>query len=167
MSGTHRHIISALVENQHGVLAKVAGLFAARGFNIESLTVGPTEDMTLSRMTVVLLADDDTLEQVVKQLRRVPTTVKVQDFLETPTVQRELILVRVHAAEGARRLEVLEIINVFQGKVVDLTPKDLTAEITGSEEKLQAVVDCLRSYGIKELARSGKVALARSPTAVK
>ncbi len=163
MGGTHRHIISALVENEHGVLAKVAGLFAARGFNIESLTVGPTDDVTLSRMTIVLLADDETLEQVVKQLRRVPTTVKVQDFLETPTVQRELVLIRVQAAEGSRRIEVLEVVNVFNGKVVDLTPKDLTAEFTGSEEKLQAVSDCLRSYGIKELARSGKVALARSP----
>jgi acetolactate synthase-1/3 small subunit len=164
---THRHIISALVENEHGVLAKVAGLFAARGFNIESLTVGPTEDTTLSRMTIVLLADDDTLEQVVKQLRRVPTTVKVQDFLDTPTVQRELVLIRVQAAEGSRRLEVLEIVNVFSGKVADLTPKDLTVEFTGSEGKIQAIVDCMRSYGIKELARSGKVAMARTPTSVR
>ena len=167
MSGTHRHIISVLVENEHGVLAKVSGLFAARGFNIESLTVGPTEDATLSRMTIALLADDDTLEQVVKQLRRVPTTVKVQDFLDTPTVQRELALIRVHAPEGPRRLELLELIGVFQGKVVDVTPKDLMAEITGSEPKLQAAVDCLRPFGIKEMARSGRVALARSPTSTK
>ncbi len=164
MSDTHRHIISALVENEHGVLAKVAGLFAARGFNIESLTVGPTEDAMLSRMTIVLLADDDTLEQVVKQLRRVPTTVKVQDLLDTPTVQRELVLIRVQAAEGSRRLEVMEIINVFHGEIVDLAPKSLIAQITGSEDKIQAVVDCLRSFGIKELARSGKVALTRGPT---
>jgi acetolactate synthase-1/3 small subunit len=162
MDGTHRHIVSALVENEHGVLAKVAGLFAARGFNIESLTVGPTEDATVSRMTIVLLADDETLEQVVKQLRRVPTTIKVQDFLDAPMVQRELVLIRVQAAESSRRTEVLEVVNVFNGKVVDLTPKDLTAEFTGSEEKILAIADCLRSYGIKELVRSGKVALARS-----
>jgi acetolactate synthase-1/3 small subunit len=164
MGGTHRHIISALVENEHGVLAKVAGLFAARGFNIESLTVGPTEDVTLSRMTIVLLADDETLEQVVKQLRRVPTTVKVQDFLDIPTVQRELVLIRVPAAAGARRTELLEIVDVFNGRVVDITAKDLTAEFSGSEEEIQTIADCLRSYGIKELARSGKVALARSPS---
>ena len=163
MSTANRHIISALVENEHGVLAKAAGLFAARGFNIESLTVGPSEDPTLSRMTIVLLADDETLEQVVKQLRRVPTTVKVQDFLDTPTVQHELVLIRVHAAEGSRRLEIMEIINVFKGEVVDLTPKQLIAQFTGSEDKLRAVVDCLRVYGIKELARSGKVAMARGP----
>ncbi|MBN2372030.1 MAG: acetolactate synthase small subunit [Vicinamibacteria bacterium] len=167
MSGTNRHIISALVENEHGVLAKVAGLFAARGFNIESLTVGPTEDTTLSRMTIVLLADDDTLEQVVKQLRRVPTMVKVQDYLDTPTIQREMVLIRVQAGDGSRRLEALEVVNVFNGKVVDLTPKDFTAELTGSENKIQAIVDCLRPYGIKELARSGKVAMTRSPTAVR
>ncbi len=164
MSDITRHIISALVENEHGVLAKVAGLFAARGFNIESLTVGRTEDDTLSRMTIVLLADDDTLEQVVKQLRRVPTTVKVQDFTEVPTVQRELVLIRVQAGEGPRRIEAMEVVNVFGGKVIELTPKDLTAEVTGSEVKLTAVVDCLRPFGIKELVRSGKVALARSPT---
>jgi acetolactate synthase-1/3 small subunit len=161
MGGASRHIISALVQNEHGVLAKVAGLFAARGFNIESLTVGPTEDPALSRTTIVLLADDETLEQVVKQLRRVPTTVKVQDFLDTPTVQRELVLIRVQAAEGSRRLEVMEIINVFKGEIVDLTPKQLVAQFTGPDEKIQAVVDCLRSFGIKELARSGKVAMAR------
>ena len=162
MSGTHRHIISVLVENEHGVLAKVAGLFAARGFNIESLTVGPTEDPTLSRMTIALLADDETLEQVVKQLRRVPTTVKVQDFMDTPTVEREMALIRVHTPEGVRRLELLETINVFQGKVVDISPKDLIAEITGPDAKLQAAVDCLRPFGIKEVARSGRVALARA-----
>ncbi|MBN1961307.1 MAG: acetolactate synthase small subunit [Deltaproteobacteria bacterium] len=167
MSCINRHIISALVENQHGVLAKVAGLFAARGFNIESLTVGPTEDTTISRMTIGLLADDDTLEQVIKQLRRVPTTVKVQDFFDTPTIQRELVLIRVQAAESARRLEVMEIVNVFNGKVVDLTPKDLSAEFTGSEQKIQALIECLRPFGIKELARSGKVALARSPIALR
>jgi acetolactate synthase I/III small subunit len=167
MSGTHRHIISVLVENEHGVLAKVSGLFAARGFNIESLTVGPTEDATLSRMTIALLADDDTLEQVVKQLRRVPTTVKVQDFVDTPTVEREMALIRIHAAEGTRRLELLETINVFQGKVVDISPKDLIAEITGPDAKLQAAIDCLRTFGIKEVARSGRVALARSPTSAK
>jgi acetolactate synthase-1/3 small subunit len=160
----HRHIISALVENQHGVLAKVAGLFAARGFNIDSLTVGPTEDSTVSRMTIVTVADDDVLEQIVKQLRRVPTTVKVQDFIETPTVDRELVLVRVHAADGAKRVEVMDIVNVFRGKIVDLTPKDLTVEITGTDDKIQALLDCLRPYGIKEFARSGKVALARGAT---
>ena len=161
MPETHRHIISALVENQHGVLAKVAGLFAARGFNIDSLTVGPTEDPTVSRMTIVSIADDEILEQIVKQLRRIPTTVKVQDFVDTPTVHRELVLVRVHAAEGPRRVEVMDIVNVFRGKIVDLTPKDLTVEITGTDDKIQAILDCLRPYGLKEFARSGKVALAR------
>lgn len=165
MSATHRHIVSALVENQHGVLAKISGLFAARGFNIDSLTVGPTDDPTISRMTIVTIADDDVLEQIVKQLRRIPTTVKVQDFVDTPTIQRELVLIRVHAAEGPRRVEVMDVVNVFRGKIVDLTPKDLTVEITGTDDKIQALVDCLRPYGLKEFVRSGKVALARGAVA--
>lgn len=157
----HRHTISVLVENQHGVLARIAGLFAARGFNIDSLTVGPTEDQTLSRMTIVVKADDATLEQIVKQLDRLVTTVHVEDYLDRDIIERELILVKVKAS-GAKRIEIMQIVEVYRGKIVDLNPADLTVEVSGSEGKLKAMVEALRPYGLLELARSGKIAMARS-----
>lgn len=157
----HRHTISVLVENQHGVLARIAGLFAARGFNIDSLTVGPTEDQTLSRMTIVVKADDATLEQIVKQLDRLVTTVHVEDYLDRDIIERELILVKVKAP-GAKRVEIMQIVEVYRGKIVDLNSADLTVEVSGSEGKLKAMVEALRPYGLLELARSGKIAMARS-----
>lgn len=155
-----RHVISVLVENQYGVLARVAGLFSARGFNIDSLTVGPTEDETVSRMTIVVVADDPILEQVVKQLRKLVTTIKVVDFVGKEHVSREMVFVRVQAEPG-KRFEVMQIVETFRAQIVDISPKDMIIEFTGDEYKIQALIEVLRPYGIKDLARSGKVALAR------
>ncbi|RMH56637.1 MAG: acetolactate synthase small subunit [Candidatus Hydrogenedentota bacterium] len=158
-----RHTISVLVENQHGVLARIAGLFAARGFNIDSLTVGRTKDDTLSRMTIVVLADDETLEQIVKQLDRLVTTVRVEDYVGQDIVERELILLKVQP-EPEKRNEVFQIVEIFRGKVVDLNPRNLVIEITGSEGKLAAIIEALKPYNVQELARSGKIAMARGKT---
>lgn len=155
-----RHTLSVLVENQHGVLAKIAGLFSARGFNIDSLTVGPTADTTVSRMTIVVRADDRTLEQIVKQLDRIVTTIKVEDFADVAAIERELVLIKLKV-KGAARIEAMQAVEVFRAKIVDLNTETLTIEATGSEEKLAAIVDALKPYGILEFARSGKIAMAR------
>lgn len=155
-----RHTLSVLVENQHGVLAKIAGMFSARGFNIDSLTVGPTDDESVSRMTIVVRADDATLEQIVKQLDRLVTTIHVEDYADVDAIERELILAKVEAT-GAKRVEVMQVVEVFRGKIVDLNPESLTIEATGSEGKLAAIVEALKPYGLVEFARSGKIAMAR------
>ncbi len=155
-----RHTLSVLVENQHGVLAKIAGLFSARGFNIDSLTVGPTADMTVSRMTIVVRADDKTLEQIVKQLDRIVTTIKVEDFADIASIERELVLIKLKV-KGTARIEALQAVEVFRAQIVDFNPESITVEATGSEEKLAAIVDALKPFGILEFARSGKIAMAR------
>jgi len=155
-----RHVISAIVENKPGVLAHIAGLFAGRGFNIDSLAVGETEDPTRSRMTVVARGDDAVLEQVRKQLGKIIDVIKVVDFSGTETVERDLMLIKV-AANADRRGEIFEVVEVFRGKVVDIGPKHLTLEVSGPEKKIEAFVDLMKPYGIKELVRTGRVALAR------
>ncbi len=160
----NKHILTALVENKSGVLARVAGLFSARGFNIDSLAVGETEDPDFSRMTIVVAGDETVLEQVRKQLQRLVNVVRVQDFLGVTVVERDLMLVRVSVPPG-KRGEVLDLVQVFEAKVVDVGPSDLMIEVAGPEAKIQAIVDLLRPYGITEMARTGRVALARSPTA--
>ncbi len=155
-----RHIISAIVENKPGVLAHIAGLFAGRGFNIDSLAVGETEDPTRSRMTVVVRGDDAVLEQVRKQLGKIVDVIKVSDFAGEDIVERDLMLIKV-GVRPEKRGEVFEVANVFRGKIVDIGAKHLTIEIAGPEKKIEAFIDLLKPYGIKELARTGRIALGR------
>ena len=155
-----RHVISAIVENKPGVLAHIAGLFAGRGFNIDSLAVGETEDLTRSRLTVVARGDDAVLEQVRKQLAKIIDVIKVVDFAGADTVERDLMLIKV-AASPDRRGEIFEVVEVFRGKVVDIGARHLTLEVSGPEKKIEAFVHLMKPYGIKELVRTGRVALAR------
>jgi len=155
-----RHIISAIVENKPGVLAHIAGLFAGRGFNIDSLAVGETEDPTRSRMTVVVRGDDAVLEQVRKQLSKIVDVIKVSDFAGEDIVERDLMLIKV-GVRPEKRGEVFEVASVFRGKIVDIGAKHLTIEIAGPEKKIEAFIDLLKPYGIKELARTGRIALGR------
>ncbi len=155
-----RHVISALVQNQPGVLAHVASMFAARGFNIDSLVVGRTEDSNLSRMTIVVVGDDRVLEQVRKQLAKVIPVVKVRDFTNVASVDRDLMLIRVHAS-GEKRPQVVDLVNLFRGRVVDVARSSLIVELAGPEDKLEAFIDLVRPYGIQELARTGVIAMQR------
>ena len=155
-----RHIISAVVENKPGVLAHIAGLFAGRGFNIDSLAVGETEDPTRSRMTVVARGDDAVLEQIRKQLGKIIDVIKVQDYSGLKVVERDLMLIKV-STRPEKRGEIFEIVEVFRGKVVDIGPRHLTLEVSGPEEKINAFIDLLKPYGIKEVVRTGRIALAR------
>jgi len=155
-----RHVISALVMNEPGVLAGVANMFSARGFNIDSLVVGRTEDPGLSRMTIVVVADDQTLDQVRKQLAKLVPVVNVHDFKGSSYVERDLALISVGVLPE-RRSEVIEIVNLFRGKVVDVSPESLMVELAGTEEKIEAFTELMKPYGIKELARTGVIAMAR------
>jgi acetolactate synthase-1/3 small subunit len=155
-----RHVITALVQNQPGVLAHVAGMFAARGFNIDSLVVGRTEDPQLSRMTIVAVGDDHVLEQIRKQLGKIVTVVKVRDFEDVHYVERDLILLRVHAP-AEKRAEIVGLTNLFRGRVVDVARKSIVVELSGPEEKIEAFLDLVRPYGIRELARTGVIAMQR------
>jgi len=154
------HTLSVLVENKPGVLTRVTSLFSRRGFNIDSLAVGPTEDPTLSRITIVVSAAETPLEQITKQLHKLINVIKIQDLDPAESIDRELVLFKVNAASD-RRHEIIEIANVFRAKVIDVGRNSLTIEATGSSDKIQAMEDLFRAYGIKELARTGKIALAR------
>jgi acetolactate synthase-1/3 small subunit len=156
-----KHIISALVANRPGVLAHMAGLFSARGFNIDSLAVGETEQADFSRMTIVVAGDESILEQVRKQIGKLIDVVKVQDFSETRCVERDLALVRVHAPTN-KRSEILELVDIFRARVVDVGRTEIMIELAGDEEKVEAFLDLLRPYGIREMARTGRIALARA-----
>jgi acetolactate synthase-1/3 small subunit len=155
-----KHIISALVENKPGVLAHVAGMFAARAFNIDSLVVGRTEDPQLSRMTIVVIGDDRVLEQVRKQLAKIVPVVKVQDFVGQPVVARDLMLI-VISAPPEKRSEILSLIEMFRGKVVDIGQKFVMVEISGPEAKIEAFINVCKPYGIKSVARTGTIAMPR------
>jgi acetolactate synthase-1/3 small subunit len=156
-----RHTISVLVENKFGVLTRVAGLFSGRGYNIDSLNVAPTNDATASRMTIVTHGDDSTLEQIVKQLNKLPDVLKVQNFSgENEYVDRELVLVKV-AVDSKARAEVMQITDIFRAKIVDVQPKSLTIEITGNESKVEKFISLMNSFGIQELTRTGKAAMPR------
>ena len=156
-----KHILSALVENKSGVLAHVASLFSARGFNIDSLAVGETENPDFSRMTIVVAGDETILEQVRKQLGKLINVVKLQDFSHTPHVERDLALIRV-SAPPQKRAEVFELVHVFRAKIVDLGQDELVIEAVGSEEKVEALLSLLIPYGILEMVRTGRIALQRS-----
>jgi acetolactate synthase-1/3 small subunit len=156
----HEHVLTTLVENQPGVLARISGLFSARGFNIDSLAVGETEDPTVSRMTIVVRGDDRILEQVSKQLNKLIDVIKVQDYSGEDFVQRELILIKVNA-ESKSRAEIMQIADVFRARIVDVSQKTLTLELTGDQGKIRAMVDLLKPFGIKEIARTGRIAMSR------
>ncbi len=155
-----RHTISVLVENKFGTLTRIAGLFSGRGYNIDSLNVAPTHDPTASRMTIVTRGDDATLEQILKQLGKLPDVMKVQDFREDEYVDRELALVKV-AVDAKSRAEVMQITDIFRAKIVDVQPKSLTVEVTGNESKLEKFLELMGTFGIVELTRTGKVAMPR------
>ena len=155
-----RHIISAIVENKPGVLAHVAGLFAGRGYNIDSLAVGETEDENRSRMTIVSRGDDAILEQIRKQLAKIIDVIKVTDFADIECVERDLMMVKV-AVRPEKRGEVFEVVEVFRGKVIDIGPKHLTIELSGPEKKIEAFIDLMKPYGIREVVRTGRIAIAR------
>jgi len=154
------HTLSVLVENKPGVLTRVTSLFSRRGFNIDSLAVGPTEDETLSRITIVVSAAETPLEQITKQLHKLINVIKIQDLDPADSIDRELVLFKINAPPDKRH-EIIEIANVFRAKIVDVGRNSLTIEATGAAEKLQAMEDLFRAYGIKELARTGKIALSR------
>ena len=155
-----KHIISALVQNEAGVLAHISGLFAGRGFNIDSLAVGETEDPAVSRMTIVASGDEQILEQIVKQLRKVITVIKVQDFSGGSYVERDLMLVKVNAPP-ARRAELVQLAQLFRGRVVDVGANEVMVELSGPEAKIEAFLSLVRPYGIKETCRTGRVAMLR------
>lgn len=155
-----RNTISAVVENKSGVLAHISGLFSSRGFNIDSLTVGRTEDPALSRMTIVVDGDEAVLEQVRKQLGKIIDVIKITDFSGRDIVQRDLALIKVNTPPGKRH-EIISLVEIFQGKVVDISPNDMMIELVGPEAKIEAFADLMREFGIKEMVRTGLVALAR------
>lgn len=155
-----RHVISALVMNEPGVLAGVANMFSARGFNIDSLVVGRTEDPGLSRMTIVVIADENTLEQVRRQLAKLVPVVSVNDFKGAAYLERDLALITVSVTPGNRDT-VIETVKLFRGKVVDVSRESVVVELAGTEEKIEAFIDLMKDYGIKELARTGVIAMAR------
>lgn len=160
-SGRIRHVLSALVQNQPGVLAHISGMLASRGFNIDSLAVGETEDPHLSRITFVVMGDDRILEQVRKQLEKVVTVVRVIDISREAYVERDLMLIKVDAPTS-RRAEILSLVQVFRGRIVDVGTDQLMVEISGQETKIEAFIELMRPFGIVELARTGRIALVRS-----
>jgi acetolactate synthase-1/3 small subunit len=157
-----KHTIAVLVDNKFGVLSRVAGLFSARGYNIESLSVGETLDPTVSRMTLVVQGDEFVIEQVMKQLHKLIDVIKVSDLTEDSHVERELVLVRVNA-EPQHRAEILRVGDIFRARVVDVTSTSFVLEATGDEGKIEALLELLRPMGIQEVVRTGKVAIARGP----
>jgi len=160
-----RHTLSVLVEDKPGVLARVSGLFSRRGFNIESLAVGPTEHPDVSRMTIVVAVDELPLEQVTKQLNKLVNVIKIVELEPSASVQRELLLVKVRA-DATVRSSVLETVALFRAKVVDVSPEALTIEATGTVEKLAALLRMLEPYGIREMVQSGMVAVGRGPRSI-
>jgi acetolactate synthase-1/3 small subunit len=155
-----RHTISILVENEFGVLARVAGLFSGRGFNIESLSVAETMDPTVSRITLVTRGDDQVLEQIEKQLNKLIAVIKVIDFTDTAHVERELVLIKVGVDERSRG-EIVNIVDIFRGKIVDVSRRSYVIEVTGTEDKMDALIELLKPIGIKEIVRTGRVAMFR------
>ncbi|HII93678.1 MAG TPA: acetolactate synthase small subunit [Methanosarcina sp.] len=160
-----KHTLAVLVENKSGVLSRVASLFSRRGYNIDSLAVGVTEDPEISRMTIVVQGDDQVLEQVTKQLNKLVDVIKVSDIGVDDTVERELALIKV-SADVTARAEIIQIANIFRARIVDVAPKSITVEVTGDEGKIDAIEKLLRQFGIKEMVRTGKIALVRGPKKV-
>jgi acetolactate synthase-1/3 small subunit len=158
---TMRHVLSAVVQNVPGVLAHISGMLASRGYNIDSLAVGETEDPHLSRMTFVVVGDDRVLEQVRKQLEKIVTVVRVVDISSKDYVERDLMLLKVSAPPGSKRSEIRELVEIFRGKIVDVAAEEITVEISGNESKIEAFIEQMRPYGITELVRTGRIAMVR------
>ena len=156
-----KHVISALVQNRPGVLAHIAGMFAARGYNIDSLVVGRTEDPQFSRMVIVSTGDDLTMEQIRKQLGKIVTVVKIRDLSEQTVVERDLLLLKVHCPPD-KRGEIRQITEVFRGSIVDVGPRTVVVQLTGTEDKIEAFIELCRPYGIKQLSRTGLIAMPRA-----
>lgn len=155
-----RHVLSIIVENKPGVLARVSALFARRGYNIDSLAVGETEDPSVSRITLVVSGDESILEQIVKQLHKLIDVVKIVDLTQTSYVDREMLLIRLNVTP-ATRPEIMQIVDIFRARIVDVSNKSMVIEATGNEGKVGAIADLLRRFGIKEIVRTGKIALSR------
>ncbi|HWD21017.1 MAG TPA: acetolactate synthase small subunit [Verrucomicrobiae bacterium] len=155
-----RHTISVLVENKFGALTRIAGLFSGRGYNIDTLNVAPTQDANVSRMTIVTVGDDATLDQIVKQLNKLVNVLEVHDFRESDFIDRELVMVRV-GVDARARAEIMQITDIFRAKIVDVQAKSLTIEITGNESKIEKFLHLMEGFGVTELTRTGKIALAR------
>ena len=155
-----QHVISVLVENRFGVLSHIAGLFSSRGFNIDSLAVGETQDPTISRMTIIVTGDDKIIEQVNKQLNKLIDVIKVQDITKDEYLDRELVLVKISCTSQTRG-EIVQIIEIFKAKIIDVNQKTLTAEVAGPQDKIGAFLDLVKPFGIKELVRTGRIAITR------
>ena len=156
-----KHIINVLVENEFGVLSRIASLFSGRGFNIESLTVAETVDSTVSSMTIVTHGEDHIIEQITKQLNKLINVIKVVELTESVQMAREMVLLKFAVNSGAKRLELLRLVEVYQGRVLELGPRSLIVEMTGERTKVEAALEVLGPFGIKEMSRTGMVALAR------
>ena len=161
MEEQRTHIISALVLHKPGVLQRVAGLFTRRGFNIENITVGTSQQKDLARMTIIAKGDEKVLEQITKQLNKLIEVIKVRDLDPESTVERELCLIKVHTPTERVRSEVIQYTNIFRGRIIDVSPENITIEITGDPDKIEALIDLLRTFGIKEIARTGPTAMSR------
>lgn len=155
-----KHTISVLVENKPGVLARIAGLFSGRGYNIDSLSVGETQDKKVSRMTIVAHGDDAVLEQITKQLNKLIDVIKVQDFAKQDYVDRELLLIKVNCSEK-NRSEIMQVADIFRSKIVDVGTNSVSVEVTGTERKVDAFIELMRPFGVKEIVRTGKIAMSR------
>jgi acetolactate synthase-1/3 small subunit len=158
-----RHILTALVQNVPGVLSHIAGMLASRGYNIDSLAVGETEDPRLSRMTFVVVGDGAVIEQVRKQLEKIVTVVRVDDVSSQDYVERDLMLIKV-AASPEKRGEIRELVEIFRGRIVDVAPKSMIIEISGQEKKVESFIELMRPFGILELVRTGRIAMVRGET---
>ena len=156
-----KHTISVLVENKFGVLSRISGLFSGRGFNIESLSVAETMDPTVSRMTIVTRGSDQIIEQVTKQLNKLVDVIKVNDLTEEKFIDREMVLIKVDTDQAVKRDEILRVVEIFRCKVADVSPKAYTIEITGDEGKIKAIIEMLKPIGIKEIVRTGRIAMIR------
>jgi len=160
-----KHTIALIVENRPGVLVRIAGLFSRRSFNIDSLTVGATDKPDYSRMTITVEGDEEVLEQVTKQLNKLINVIRVSELAPEESVERELAIIKV-AAKKEDRSEIMQIVSVFRAKIIDVSPRSIIVEVTGSEDKVEAMVRLLRQFGIKEMARTGKVSMVRGSRAV-
>ena len=162
----NKHTISVLVENKPGVLQRVSGLFTRRKFNIDNITVGKTEEEGISRITITTTGDKQTLEQITKQLNKLIETIKIRELKPENTIRRELSLIKIHAPDEQTKSEIIQYTNIFRGKIVDVTPKTITVEITGEPTKVKALTQLLKPYGIKETAKTGVTAITRGQNAL-
>lgn len=161
-----KHTIAVIVENKSGVLTRIAGLFSRRSFNIDSLSVGATENPNYSRMTITVHGDRDVLEQVIKQLSKLINVIRVSEMEAGEAIERELAIIKV-SADKESRSEIMQIVNIFRAKIIDVSQRSMIIEVTGDEEKIDAIVQLLRQFGIKEMARTGKVSMVRGARAIK